>query len=238
MSMKILALDTATEACSAALWSDGEVRSRFENAGRNHTERLMPIVQELMAESGCQFSQLDGIACGVGPGSFAGVRIGVGFVKGLALALDLPVVGVSSLAMLAQHAILHGATQVLSVIDARMHEVYFGAFVKTQQGLAQALMPEGVSAPDAIPQPPQGTWVGVGTGWGAYPEMLKKIINVELVVTQGDALPRAIEALTLALPQFKAGHTISADELAPVYLRNKVALTLAEQADLRRRNSG
>lgn len=235
--MNILAIDTATEACSVALWNGHEVLARFENAGRSHTERLMPMVEALMADSGMSFAQMDGIACGVGPGSFAGVRIGVGFVKGLALARDLPVVGVSSLAMLAQREIGQGAAQALAVIDARMSEVYFGAYGKDAQGLAVAVMPETVCAPAALPHPPAGVWAAAGTGWGTYPDMLKEA-NIELKLVRGDALPAATEALTLARPLFESGKAGSADLLTPVYLRNKVALTLLEQADLRRRNSG
>lgn len=236
--VKILALDTATEACSAALWNNGVVISRFENAGRSHTEHLMPMVRALMAESGFTFAQLDGIACGVGPGSFAGVRIGVGFVKGLALARDLPVVGVSSLAMLAQHEIGQGAQRVLAVIDARMGEVYHGAYERDAQGLARSLGPEGVCAPAAIPRLAAGSWAATGTGWGAYAEALKQAAGVEPSAINGAALPSATAALTLALPRFLADQTQSSDDLAPVYLRNKVALTLLEQAHLRRQNRG
>lgn len=240
--MRILALDTATEACSAALWQDGQVLSRFENAGRSHTERLMPMVQQLMAESGQGFARLDGIACGVGPGSFAGVRIGVGFAKGLALARDLPVIGVSSLALLAQRMIAQGASRVLSVIDARMSEVYFGAYGADAQGLAQPLMPEVVCAPASVPSPDAGAWAAAGTGWGTYPGMLREAAGITLGPIDGAALPAADEALSLALPLFRSGQGMSADQLAPSYLRNKVALTLLEQADLRadlrRKNQG
>lgn len=240
--MRILALDTATEACSVALWQDGQVLARFENAGRSHTERLIPMVRQLMAESGQGFAQIDGIACGVGPGSFAGVRIGVGFVKGLALARDLPVVGVSSLAMLAQRMIAQGAPRVLAVIDARMSEVYFGAYGADARGLAQPLMPETVCAPAALPLPQAGAWAAAGTGWGSYPDMLRAAAGISLDAVEGAALPAAAEALSLALPLFQDGQAVSADLLVPSYLRNKVALTLIEQAnlraDLRRKNQG
>lgn len=234
--MKLLAIDTATEACSSALWLDGAVHARFEIAGREHTQRLLPQVAALMAECGVTYAQLDGIVCGVGPGSFAGVRIGVGFVKGLALALDRPVVGVSSLAMLAQGAIReHAAQQVLSVIDARIGEVYFGAYVCDAQDLAQAVLPESVCAPEAIPVVSQaGAWCAAGTGWGRYPDILRAAAQCEIAAIDEAALPRAEDALPLALPEFDAGRGISADQLLPVYLRNKVALTLIEQRALRK----
>jgi tRNA threonylcarbamoyladenosine biosynthesis protein TsaB len=231
--MKILAIDTATEACSAALWLDGKIQERFEIAGREHTQRLMPQVAALMAECGIAFSQLDGIVCGHGPGSFAGVRIGVGYVKGLALALDKPVLGVSSLAMLALRAAReHQATQVLAAIDARMSQVYFGVY-DVVGGELRALKPETVNAPAALAPPPSGRWLATGTGWGTYEQILRQSLQVEISQVLPDALPHAEDALHLALPEFEAGRGVNADVLTPVYLRDKVALTLIEQAALR-----
>lgn len=236
--MKILAFDTATEACSAALWQDGQVLARFEEAGRSHTERLQPMVQGLMAEAGLNFGQLDGIACGVGPGSFAGVRIGVGFAKGLALARDLPVVGITSLQMLARGAMRQGAVHVAAVIDARMDEVYYGVYVASAEGGPCPLAVEQVCAPRDVRLPEPGAWTGAGSGWKTYPEVLAQACGGQVVKVDAQALPRAEDALPMAVPQFRSGQAHSADQLSPVYLRNKVALTLLEQADLRRRNSG
>jgi tRNA threonylcarbamoyladenosine biosynthesis protein TsaB len=231
--MKILALDTATEACSAALYLDGQVLPRFERAGRSHTKLLLPMVQALLAEGGCRFGQLDGIVCGVGPGSFAGVRIAVSYVKGLALAIDRPVFGVSSLAMLAQAALNRGAAQVLAAIDARMNEVYVGRFGRAADGRAVALQAAVVCAPDAVPSAGPGPWTAVGTGWGTYEAALRQATGAELAALDGAALPSAEEALQIALPEFAAGHFFAADRLEPDYLRNKVALTLAEQGQLK-----
>lgn len=235
--MRLLAVDTATEACSAALWVDGQCQLRFEVVGRSHTQQMLPMVHGLMADAGCAFAQLDGLVCGVGPGSFAGVRIGVGFVKGLALSLDRPVVGISSLAMLAQGAIDAGAAQVLASIDARMNEVYFGAFARDASGLAQPLSRARVAAPDAIREGGIGPWVAVGTGWGAYEMPMRAGVVGDLSWVDGTALPRAEQALKLALPVFASGAAISADALAPLYLRDKVALTLEEQVQLRQSKS-
>lgn len=232
--MKLLAIDTSTEACSAALWLDGDVRERFEISGRDHTQKLMPQVASLLAESEISFKQLDGIVCGHGPGSFAGVRIGVGYVKGLGLALDRPVLGISSLAMLALRAAReHNAMQVLSAIDARMNEVYFGAF-EVINGKLRELAPEAVAAPAVIPAMPAGQWLATGTGWGTYRDALSAAVNVDLIQVLPEALPHAGDALLLAAPEFAAGRAINADALTPVYLRNKVALTLVEQAALRK----
>lgn len=232
--MKLLAIDTSTEACSAALWLDGELRERFELTGREHTQKLMPQVEVLLAECGVGFKQLDGIVCGHGPGSFAGVRIGVGYVKGLGLALDLPVLGVSSLAMLALRAARENmVTQVLSAIDARMNEVYFGAF-EVIDGKLRELAPEIVVPPAAIPAMSPGQWLATGTGWGAHLDALTAASAVDMVRVLPDALPHAGDALLLAAPEFAAGRAINSDALTPVYLRNKVALTLVEQAALRK----
>lgn len=228
--MRLLAVDTATEACSVALWLDGEVVERYEVAGRTHTERLLPLVQQLLAESGIKPAQLDGLVAGIGPGSFAGVRIAVGFVKGMALALDRPVVGVSSLAMLAQGAIGAGAERVIACIDARMSEVYWGAYERGADGLARSLIEDRVASPGNIEaELPAGTWAAAGTGWGTYETLLKQRLRIEPTSIDGQALPHAATALRLALPAFASGRTISGDELAPAYLRDRVALTLVEQ---------
>lgn len=235
MSLRLLAIDTATEACSVALFLDGEIRERYEVAGREHTQRLMAQVSQVMADAGLVFSQLDGIACGIGPGSFAGVRIGVGYVKGLALALDRPVVGVSSLAMLALRAVrLEAAEHVLAAIDARMNEVYCGAYRRTATGLIEKCGPETVCAPEAMPKATSSSAVAAGSGWSAYREILSKAADTKITRYFPEALPHAEEALHLALPRFKAGQGLNADDLVPAYLRDKVALTLDEQKALRK----
>ena len=230
-----LAVDTATEACSVALWVDGAVREHFEPMQREHTQRLLPMLQALLAEAGTTVARLDGLACGIGPGSFAGLRIGLGVVKGLALARDLPVAGVSSLAMLAQRAIARdGATRVAAIIDARMSEVYFGAYARGAAGLAEPLLADRVCPPEQVPALPQGDWHGVGTGWGRYEEVLRPALQAQVARIDAGALPRAAEALALGVPVLQAGQGQSADGLAPAYLRDRVALTSAEQAALRR----
>lgn len=228
--MRLLAVDTATEACSVALWLEGEAVERYEVAGRTHTERLLPLVQQLLADTGTRPAQLDGLVAGIGPGSFAGVRIAVGFVKGLALALDRPVVGVSSLAMLAQGAIEAGAERVIACIDARMSEVYWGAYERGAEGLARTLLADRVAPPGAIEADlAAGAWAAAGTGWGTYEALLKQGLKIEPATIDGQALPHAAAALKLALPAFANGDVLGADELAPAYLRDRVALTLVEQ---------
>ncbi len=134
--MRILAIDTATEACSAALWNDGTLSAHFEICPREHTQRILPLVQEVLTESGTTLSELDALAFGRGPGSFTGVRIGIGIAQGLALGAELPMIGVSTLATMAQGAWRKtGATRVLAAIDARMGEVYWAEYQRDEQGV-------------------------------------------------------------------------------------------------------
>lgn len=226
--MKILALDTATEACSAALQIGDQVIARFEVAGRSHTQKLVPMVRGLLADAGIGFAQLDAYVCGVGPGSFAGVRIGVSFVKGLALAHDRPVVGISSLAMLAVPGIASGASRVLTAIDARMNEVYFAAWQRDGSGLPQRIGDAVVAAPADVGAH-AGEWRATGSGWQAYRAQLEVASGATLSAVDETALPHARDAFVLARPQLVAGHGIAAAALVPEYLRNKVALTLLEQ---------
>jgi tRNA threonylcarbamoyladenosine biosynthesis protein TsaB len=232
--MKILAIETATEACSLALAVDGKVFSRHVVAGRDQTAVLLPLLSELIAEAAVTIAQLDGIACGVGPGSFAGVRVGVGFVKGLAMVRDLPVVPVSSLASLAQGAMRrHRAQRVASCIDARMGEVYIGTFEQGHDGLARSIDEPRVCKPDAVQIPLTSSWTAAGTGWGTYGNLLRERCAFPPDLVEADALPDAIDVLALAAPSFESGATIAVDVLEPVYLRNAVALTLEQQARAR-----
>lgn len=229
-----LAVDTATEACSVALSVDGAVRERFEPMQREHTQRLLPMIQAILAEAGTSVARLDGIVCGIGPGSFAGLRIGLGVVKGLALARDLPVAGVSSLAMLAQRAIREqDATHVAAIIDARMNEVYFGAYRRGAAGLAEPVLADRVCPPAEVPALPEGAWLGAGTGWSRYEDVLRAALHATVARVDPAALPRAAEALVLGVPVLQAGRGQSADGLAPAYLRDRVALTVQERASLR-----
>lgn len=229
--MKLLALDTATEACSAAIWIDGVVHARFEIVGREHTQRLIPVVAGVLADAGASYSQLDGLICGVGPGSFAGVRIGVAFAKGVALAHEMPVLGVSSLSLLAQGAKGQG---VLAAIDARMSEVYWQAFGRDADGVVQPLSEAVVCAPAAVKSPArEGSWQAAGTGWGTYEAELRALVAGVITTVDGAALPNAADAFALAAPRFQRRQAMSADALQPIYLRNRVALTLIEQQQLR-----
>src|SRR5574337_561972 len=167
----ILTIESATEACSAALSVDGRIMERSEIAPRRHAELILPMIESLLAEAGLARRQLDGIAVGRGPGAFTGVRLAIAVAQGLALALDVPIVPVSSLAALSQDAPDAGAS-ILAVIDARMGEVYAGAFRRGADGLVEAMNEETIGKADELILSRSIQWCVVGTGWGAYRDAL------------------------------------------------------------------
>lgn len=221
--MKLLALDTATEACSVALNIDGEVIDRFELTPRRHSRDLLPMVEAVLAEAGLRLAQLDALAFGRGPGAFTGLRVATAMVQGLAFAVDLPVVPVSTLAALAQQGLRsHQAKQVLSAIDARMDEVYWGAFIESD-GLMVPVAAEMVVAPQSV-EAAAGSWFGMGTGWA-----FREQIAAEVVDCQVDAWPHARDIATLATADVRQGRGLPAEQAMPVYLRDKVALKKSER---------
>lgn len=217
----LLALDTATEACSVALLHDGKVTSHYEVIPRLHAQRLLPMIKQLLADAGVPLSALDAIAFGRGPGAFTGVRIAIGVVQGLAFALERPVLPVSNLAVLAQRSLReHGANQVAAAIDARMDEVYWGCY-RNEQGEMRLAGAEAVLPPEqaSLPRDATGEWFGAGTGWGSYAGR----IPVPLVGQEPDMLPHAADLLSLARFAWARGDAMVADQAQPVYLRDKVA---------------
>jgi tRNA threonylcarbamoyladenosine biosynthesis protein TsaB len=228
--VKLLAIDTSTEACSVALWLDGELRERFEIAPRRHTELVLPWADELLAQAGLAKSQLDGIAVGRGPGAFTGVRLAVALTQGIALALDIPVVPVSTLAALAMQA-APGAN-VLAAIDARMGEIYFGVFHRDDNDL-RSLGKEWIATADDPQLSISSQWQGLGTGFAATEGRLRSSLGDALATCDPSALPHAADVARLAALAFERGEAIAADRLEPAYLRDKVALTLVEQSEAR-----
>ena len=219
----LLALDTATEACSVALLHDGKVLSHYEVAPRLHAQRLLPMIQELLGEAGLALSALDAIAFGRGPGAFTGVRIAIGVVQGLAFALDRPVLPVSNLAVLAQRALReHGAQQVAAAIDARMDEVYFGHYALVD-GVMTLVGEEVVSEPAALVQARDkltGAVSCVGTGFETYGETLGGLADV--LMPSQVRFPAAADMLPLARQAWFAGEAVPVEQATPVYLRDKV----------------
>ncbi len=221
MSETILILDTATENCSAALFHQGQLYQVAAEAPREHSQRILPMVEGLLTQAQIGLKQVDVIGFGRGPGSFTGIRIGIAMVQGLALGAEKPVLPLSNLAALAQGAIDQGATQVLCAIDARMGEVYFGHY-QAVDGLARLVGEEQVIAPAAIQQQLDAietTTAAVGTGFDAYPELLA---NPLLQFDARYRLPTAAMLLPLARAAWQAGEAIAIEEAEPVYLRNEV----------------
>ncbi len=223
--MRILAIDTATEACSVALLNDGAVCAHFEECPREHTQRILPLVKAILARGESSLSELDALAYGRGPGSFTGVRIGIGIAQGLALGAGLPMIGVSTLATMAQGAWRKtGATRVLAAIDARMGEVYWAEYTRDENGVWKGEATEAVLKPEAVSERLQqlsGQWATVGTGWPAWPEMGK---DSGLTLVDGEILlPAAEDMLPIARQLFAAGEIVAVEHAEPVYLRNNVA---------------
>jgi len=217
--MKLLALDTATEVCTVALSLDGEILERSEPGGQ-HAERILPMVDALLAEAGLVLTQLDALAFGRGPGSFTGLRIGAGVVQGLAFGADLPVVPVSSLAALAQG---QGSARVLAAFDARMQQVYWGAYVRNDQGIVEAQGVEGVFAPQGVPLPAGENWHGAGPGWDAYHADLQQHLGKHLAGWQQNCLLQARHVAALGVAGYRSGAAIAAEAALPTYVRDDVA---------------
>ena len=221
--MKLLAIETATEACSAALWLDGALTDRYEVAPREHTRLILPMMDELLAEAGVRLADLDALAFGRGPGAFTGVRIAAAVIQGAAFGADLPVVPVSTLAALAQQGLDRSHTRVLAALDARMGEVYWGVFEADAEGLAVPVGHEQVIAPEAVPMPVGEGWYGIGTGWSAYGSALRARLDGHIGDVDSECFPSAKDVARLAVRDFAAGLAVSAEQALPVYLRDKVA---------------
>ncbi len=222
--MKILAVDTATEACSAALLVDGAFCERYEVLGRGHAERLLPMVREVLAEGGVALGALDAIAFGRGPGGFTGLRIAAGVTQGLAFGAGLPVVPVSDLAALAARAAAHNAARhVVACLDARMAQVYWAPFDCADPAAPIALGEEAVSDPEAVRLPDGAErWFGAGHGFAGYPA-LRSMLGARLTGCDPELLPHAHEIALLGAAAFAAGQAVAADQAVPVYLRDQVA---------------
>ncbi|HSP57812.1 MAG TPA: tRNA (adenosine(37)-N6)-threonylcarbamoyltransferase complex dimerization subunit type 1 TsaB [Halomonas sp.] len=226
----LLALDASSSACSAALLqrrkgAEDQLISRFALTPREHTRRLLPMVDEVLAEAGLPVSALDAVAYGRGPGSFTGLRIAAGVAQGLAFGLDRPLIGVSTLAALALggHRRFH-YRYLLTALDARMGEIYVAAW-QCRDGVPEALTAEAVMPPERLRLPPgheDHDWVAVGSGWGLWDRMPAEVqvgIGQHLPDWEADASDMAL----LAARAFEAGEGRPAHEVQPVYLRDQVA---------------
>lgn len=212
--MRFAALEMSSEWCSVALWVDGEIRALERRASNRHSEYALPMLESLMRGAG----RLEAIAFGAGPGSFTGLRIACGLAQGLAFAHGLPVLGVCTLDAIAEEA---GGSRVVACLDARMREVYYAALEKRERGWHQVI-PAQCVAPAEAPKPPGEGWVGAGNGFTAYGDFgLRKVLP--------EVHPTAAAVARLAAPRLAAGEGVDAALAVPLYLRDKVALTLEEQ---------
>lgn len=229
--MNLIALETSTEACSVAILHGDALIERFEIAPRRHAELTLPWAEALLEEAGIARRDLDVVAVGRGPGAFTGVRLGVSLAQGMALALDIPAIAISTLAALAMRANANEGERILAAIDARMGEVYWATF-EMRDGLPQPLTEERVGPPDSIEVLGDG-WRGVGTGFAAQEGALIERLAAQLMDVDAEALPHAADVARLAVSVFARGEAVAPERLEPAYLRNQVALTLVEQQALR-----
>lgn len=216
--MKILAIETSTEACSVAAWHDGQVTERFE-LGHQHSQRLLTMVAEVLADSAWSLTQLDALAFGRGPGSFTGLRIGAGVVQGLAFGADLPVVPISTLAALAQS---QGEPRLAVALDARMGQIYWGLY-NNVAGIMTLAGSEHVTAPADMVLPPGVAWTGVGSGWDVYADVILARAGAGISHWHAQVWPRACQVAELGAAGYAQGCVVPAEQALPVYVRDEIA---------------
>jgi tRNA threonylcarbamoyladenosine biosynthesis protein TsaB len=234
--MKLLAVETSTEACSAALYLDGVVSERFELTPKEHTKLILPMINSLMSEAGLRPQQLDALAFSCGPGSFTGVRIATGVIQGIAMGADLPVVPVSTLAAIAQGFFDKNNTKTkgselnvaFTAMDARMGEIFWGVYQCDEQNFATLLGKESVVTATHVDFPAiRG--VGIGSGWGVYNQELMTRLSNQVNFCEIEHLPRAGAVARLGVQDYEQGLAVSVELAMPVYLRDKVAKKESER---------
>jgi tRNA threonylcarbamoyladenosine biosynthesis protein TsaB len=226
--MNLLALETSTELCSVALLHDGVICKREEYAPRRHAELLLTQCEDVLAEAGLSRRDLDAVAVGRGPGAFTGVRLAISAAQGIALALDLPVLPVSSLAALAMDAPADG-NPILAVIDARMGEIYAGVFRRAPDGTVALQGVESVGTAERLIIPRASAWNVIGTAWAAYADILRRRLDTEPLWAEAQRFPRAESVARLAASELGSSAGVAPEFAIPVYLRDKVAFTTSER---------
>lgn len=226
--MNFAAIETATEWCSVALWCEGEIVSLERRAGPRQGEFVLPMLETLLKRNGLAAGKLNAIAYGAGPGAFTGLRIACGVAQGLAFAHGIPVIGISTLEATAEDS---GAERAFVALDARMHEVYYAAYER-HPGTPRwkTVLPARCAPPDEV-EIPEGTgWLGCGGGFSAYAARIEPRLAGVLARIAPDLRPSAAAVARLAAPRLAAGEGVDAALAAPHYVRDKIALTSAEQA--------
>lgn len=223
--MNLLAIDTATEMLSLAVSAGGVVHERSIHAAQRHAELILGAIDALLAQAGIAIADLHGIAYGAGPGSFTGLRIACGVVQGLAAPRGVRVLGVSTLAAIAEAA---GEARVIACLDARMGEVYHAAFERRADGLHEVISP-GLSRPSEMPLPEGDRWIGCGAGFAAYRDVLRAHYGARIAALRPEVFPSAAAILRLTAPRFARGAGEDAASAVPIYLRARVALKTSER---------
>lgn len=221
--MRLLAIETATDACSIALLDNDNVVELHEVEPRRHADLLLDMVERVLRSTGCTLADLDGLAFGCGPGAFTGLRIAAGVIQGLAFGTELSVAPISTLAALAQGVYrLEGQTKVAAGFDARMGEVYWGCYSIEEDGLMSLVDIEEVVAPEAIRMPPGDGWCSAGNAWQSYGEILGQRCGPRVNSQSQLEHPHAQDVARLAVAIFDAGKQVNAADALPTYLRNRV----------------
>lgn len=216
----ILALDSSTEACSCALAIKGDVFEKFEIIPRLHTQYILPMIKGLMAEHDLNFTDLDGIAVGAGPGSFTGIRIAAGVAQGIAFGADLPLIPVSTLAAMAQQSLDSGSPYIFSCLDARINEVYWAVY-SVQSNKIELEIAEQLCKPDLVELNIKDSCYAVGSGMNFIGQMSLKTQSL-IESFDSSVYPRAGAIAELATGYFVEGMAIKPEDFSPTYLRNKV----------------
>lgn len=226
--MKLLALDTSTEACSIAVWQDGVIHQWHERIPRQHADQILDRLVALLAEAKLSLNQLDAIAFGRGPGSFTGLRIATGVAQGLAYGLNIPLLPVSTLAALANQAFLDtGHRHIVSCLDACIDEVYWAAYQLDDGAIPLALCdeqlvpPERVQAESLLAAAQERSWIGVGNGW-SYRSRFPVSLVSRMSHVDEEALPHASAMLPIALDMLRRGELTEPAQAVPTYLRDQV----------------
>lgn len=224
-AVNLVALETSTEYCSLAVSRGAQVFERSFHAGQRHSELALPALRELLQQAGLELTAIEGIAYGAGPGSFTGLRIACGIAQGLALARNLPLAGIGTLLALAEDC---GADKAIACLDARMGEVYHGAYRKSGGQWIEVHAP-ALYKPDAVPQVEGSGWIACGSGFRAHGAALTRCYDGRISRIDAGAIPNAAAMLRLAREVFAAGRGVDAAAAAPLYVRDKVALKTRER---------
>jgi tRNA threonylcarbamoyladenosine biosynthesis protein TsaB len=230
-SLSILAIETCSEICPVALAYQGQSFQLISTEQRGHADNVLPMVKQLLDDARIELKSLDAIAFTRGPGAFTGVRIGTSVAQGLSVSSGLPLIAISSLAVLAQSSHRLTANQgCLAALDARMSEVYFGAYQANDNGLMVALQDDQVASPTELKFLDEQTligngitWQAFGPGWNNYiEEMKQRFIDWNVVLPDELAFPEAIDLLDLAIDAYKQGDLLDPADALPIYIRDQV----------------